>query len=73
MPPQEVAQIGYDALMRGKRVVIAGGLNKVMALSQRFVPEWFTTKIAEAFYTDVKPEDRKREPGEIAAKHDLKT
>jgi short-subunit dehydrogenase len=69
MAPQEVAKIGYEALMKGERVVVAGGINKAMVFSNRFVPEWLTTKLSEAFYTDVKPEDRKREPGDVARKY----
>jgi len=34
----EVARVGYEAMKRGKRVVIAGLRNKVMAQSVRFAP-----------------------------------
>jgi uncharacterized protein len=35
---ERVAQIGYDALMRGKRVVVAGLGNKIAVSLMRFVP-----------------------------------
>jgi hypothetical protein len=38
VPPDRVAQIGYDGLMRGKRVVIAGFGNKIAVMLLRFVP-----------------------------------
>lgn len=40
-----VAEIGYRGLMRGKRVVIPGALNKVMAKLTNFVPTRMTTRI----------------------------
>jgi uncharacterized protein len=38
LPPDRVAQIGYDGLMRGKRVVIAGTGNRIAVFLMRFVP-----------------------------------
>jgi uncharacterized protein len=38
LPPERVAQIGYDGLMRGKRVVIAGTGNRIAVFLMRFVP-----------------------------------
>jgi short-subunit dehydrogenase len=67
MSRQEVAEGGYRALMRGERIYVAGGLNKAIVFSSRFLPESFLAKLAGSFYTDVKPEDHQREPGEIAA------
>ena len=40
-----VAQIGYRGLMRGKRIVIPGMLNKTTALLSRLAPTRFATKI----------------------------
>ena len=37
LPPDRVAQIGYDGLMRGKRVVIAGTGNRIAVFLMRFV------------------------------------
>ncbi len=39
LPALQVAQIGYDALMRGQRVVIAGGGNKIAVALMRFMPK----------------------------------
>jgi short-subunit dehydrogenase len=68
MSPRDVAEEGYRALMKGERVHIAGGLNKAMVFSSRFVPEFILAKLAESIYADVKPEEHKREPGKIAAR-----
>jgi short-subunit dehydrogenase len=67
MSPQDVAEEGYNAMMKGEPVHIAGGLNKAMVFSSRFVPEFIRAKIAETFYADVKSEEHDREPDEIAA------
>jgi len=45
MDPAIVAQSGYRGLMRGKRVVIPGSMNAIMALLTRFVPTSLTNKI----------------------------
>ncbi len=42
--PADVAQIGLDALFAGKSGVIAGRLNKVMALSSRLLPRHAAAK-----------------------------
>jgi uncharacterized protein len=69
MAPQEVAETGYAALMRGERVIVPGGMNKAMVFSRRMVPESVQAKKNEKMYEDVDLEDMKRVPGEIAAKH----
>jgi len=38
LPPDEVAQIGYDGFMRGKRVVVAGTGNRIAVALLRFIP-----------------------------------
>ncbi len=38
LPPDRVARIGYDAFMRGRRVVIAGLGNKIAVSLMRFMP-----------------------------------
>jgi hypothetical protein len=37
LPPDKVAKIGLDALYAGKSSVVAGGLNRAMALATRLV------------------------------------
>lgn len=44
MLPSDVARIGLDALFAGKSGVIAGRLNKVMALASRVLPRHFSAK-----------------------------
>ncbi|HEY0258090.1 MAG TPA: hypothetical protein VGC39_11650, partial [Candidatus Methylacidiphilales bacterium] len=73
MAPQDVAEGGYRAVMLGERVYVAGGLNKAMVFSRRLLPESFLARMSEMFYSDVKPEDHKREPGEITARKAAKT
>jgi short-subunit dehydrogenase len=38
IPARRVAEIGYDALMRGKRVVVAGFDNKIVVFFMRYLP-----------------------------------
>jgi uncharacterized protein len=38
LPPDRVAQIGYDSLMRGQRVAVAGLGNKLAVCFMRFAP-----------------------------------
>jgi short-subunit dehydrogenase len=46
MTSQAVARIGYRGLMRGKRLVITGAKNKLLAFGTRLVPRRLTTAIA---------------------------
>jgi len=45
MDAADVAAAGYDGMMRGKRIVIPGVKNRLMAASVRFAPRRFVTKI----------------------------
>lgn len=42
-----VARIGYNALMKGKRVVITGTLNKFAACASKFLPRSYIAKIVK--------------------------
>lgn len=68
MSPQEVARNGYDALMLGERVHIAGGLNKATMFMSRLLPNTFMVKLMKHFYADTQPERRKRKSGALASK-----
>jgi short-subunit dehydrogenase len=46
MDSDTVAQNGYEAMMRGKRVVVTGGLNKVGAIAAKFLPRSLGAKMA---------------------------
>jgi short-subunit dehydrogenase len=48
MTSVEVARQGYRAMMRGKRVVITGTANKLLAQSVRISPRRLVTKIAKS-------------------------
>jgi uncharacterized protein len=47
LPPARVAAIGYDALMRGERVVIAGTGNKLAVALMRFVPNALLLRLVD--------------------------
>ena len=47
MDAPEVARIGYRAMMRGKRVVVAGALNRLLAVGTRLVPRAVSARIVE--------------------------
>jgi hypothetical protein len=72
MAPQEVAKVAYEAVMEGERVVIPGGINKVMALARNFVPESLQAKMNEVMYAETNIRDRKRNPGDIERKEKAK-
>jgi len=44
METQPVARMGYEGLMKGKRVVIAGAGNRLLAWLVRFVPRSLVTR-----------------------------
>jgi short-subunit dehydrogenase len=70
MSPQEVAEAGYDALMRGERVYVPGGMNKAMVFSRRFMSESAQAKMNEHMYDDAK--EHKRDRGDIEAEAEAK-
>jgi hypothetical protein len=45
MDAKSVARIGYRGMTRGKRIVIPGFLNKVVAQSYRVSPRWLTASV----------------------------
>ena len=47
LPPDRVAQISYDGLMRGKRVVVAGTGNKIAVSFLRFVPNALLLRLVD--------------------------
>jgi uncharacterized protein len=47
LPPNRVAQIGYDGLMRGNRVVIAGVGNKIAVSFLRFMPNALLLRLVD--------------------------
>lgn len=47
MPADKVAGIGYEAMMKGRRVVIPGRTNKIGAYAAKFLPRGFVARIAK--------------------------
>lgn len=70
--PQEVARAAYKALMAGERLIVPGGMNKVMAFSRRLLPEGAQAKMNEKLYTATNPDERKRQRGDVEAKEAAK-
>jgi len=64
MAPQEVAKIGYDALMKEELFVVCGAENKAMIAARRILPVETGAKLNEKQHSDVPPEDRKRHRGD---------
>ncbi len=46
MSAEEVAQIGYNGLMKSKPVIIAGNINRIVAISSKVSPSKVSMKIA---------------------------
>jgi short-subunit dehydrogenase len=51
MSAERVARIGYRAMMRGKRVAVAGWLNRLQVASIRFAPRRLVVKVSRALMT----------------------
>ena len=47
IPDERVAQIGYEGFMRGKRVVVAGAGNRLVALILRAMPHGFLLRVTD--------------------------
>ena len=67
MPPQEVAEIGYKALMKGERVVVTGAVNKAMVFSRHLMPESTQASLNAKMYADTDAEKHHRGDEEMAA------
>jgi short-subunit dehydrogenase len=72
MAPQEVAEIGYRALMRGDRTVVAGASNKALVFARRFMTEGAQAKMNKKFYERAKPAAQKRRRGDVERKAEEK-
>jgi uncharacterized protein len=48
LPARRVAEIGYDALMNGKRVIVAGFGNKLVVFFMRYLPHALTLPLIKA-------------------------
>jgi short-subunit dehydrogenase len=54
MSVEQVAKIGYRALVRGKPVVVPGLMNKLMAFAGRLLPRSVLTRVARSTMEAVK-------------------
>ncbi|MBK8552819.1 MAG: SDR family oxidoreductase [Ignavibacteria bacterium] len=52
MSAEEVAEIGFKGLMKGKRIVIPGIINKVIPLLVRLSPRKFVAKVAGSLHKE---------------------
>ncbi|HEY1171324.1 MAG TPA: SDR family oxidoreductase [Verrucomicrobiae bacterium] len=68
MAPQDVAKDGYEAAMKGERVVVSGTVNKTLVFARRVMTESAQAKLNQQFYEDVDPSECKRERGQLETK-----
>ncbi len=71
MGPQEVARIGYEATLRGERVIVAGTVNKLLVFSRHLLPESAQAKKNEKMYERLPAEKQKRVSGEVRQKESM--
>lgn len=64
MAPQDVARLGYDAMMKGKLSIVTGGLNKAFVVSRRILPTSTLARMHPKMDTVVPPEKRRHPRGE---------
>ncbi|HSH37985.1 MAG TPA: SDR family oxidoreductase [Chthoniobacterales bacterium] len=68
MPPQDVAKAGYDAVMKGDRLVVPGGMNKALVFARRFMTEGGQAKMNEKMMEELAEGDRKYDRGDMETK-----
>jgi short-subunit dehydrogenase len=56
MEAKKVARIAYRALMRGKRIVVPGMLNKMQVFAIRFLPRALITRLTGMMMSEHKQE-----------------
>jgi short-subunit dehydrogenase len=64
MSPQEVAKVGYKAMIDGELFVVPGGINKAMVAARRIMSVGLQAKLNEKINEDVPSKDRKHHRGE---------
>src|SRR4051812_12257436 len=65
MAPQDVAKIGYKAVMERERVVVAGAMNKMLVGARRILSEEAQSKMNMKFYEEVPEEKQKYDRGDM--------
>jgi short-subunit dehydrogenase len=72
MGPREVAEAGYEALMKGEKLIVPGVSNKALVFGRRVLTESAQAKMNAKMYEEVPPEDRRRDRGDIETKEAAK-
>jgi short-subunit dehydrogenase len=68
MAPQDVAKAGYKALMAGERLIIPGGMNKMLVGARRILSEEAQSKLNQKFYEELPEEKQKYDRGDMETK-----
>ncbi|MFL6520483.1 MAG: SDR family NAD(P)-dependent oxidoreductase [Chthoniobacterales bacterium] len=64
MAPQDVAKIGYEALMAEKTVVVAGAVNKAMVFARHIMPVSAQAKMNQKLYENIPKEEQDVQRGD---------
>ena len=64
MSPEEVAKVGYKAMIDGELFIVPGGINKAMVAARRIISVGLQAKLNERINEDVPSKDRKHHRGE---------
>ncbi len=64
MSPQDVARIGYEALMAEKTVVVAGAVNKAMVFARHIMPVSAQAKMNQKLYENIPKEEQDVQRGD---------
>jgi len=65
MAPQDVAKAGYKALMDGERVIVPGGMNKVLVGARRVLSGHAQAHMNEKFYEELPEEKQTYDRGDM--------
>jgi short-subunit dehydrogenase len=65
MAPQDVAKAGYKACIDGERIIIPGGMNKILVGARRILSSDAQAHMNEKFYEELPAEDRKYDRGDM--------
>jgi hypothetical protein len=63
MAPQDVAKIGYEALMKEELFVVPGGVNKAIIAARRILPVETQAHMTQKEHSEVPPEERTNRGG----------
>ena len=65
MAPQDVAEAGYEGLMKGELFVVPGAMNKALVAARRVLPESAQAKVNKRFYEPVPLDKQTRHRGDF--------